>query len=652
MKNIFTLSMVLGLTCFVLPLNAQNDTIPPVITLMNGSFDTVDLNCNGALYLDPGATAYDSAEGDITSVIITWTNVTLQKPGKYYTKYYAEDRSGNFTIATRTIIVSPPKPHGFAKQHISGDLYLYYTNRNFESTRKQYAWYINGVKLSQNKSSDSLYIFHDASSHTFVSMEEWFCDGDTSMFYNLIDTDSTSKSISGYVGLDLNNNCIKDSSDKAATIPIILYNEVMQPIRVYMSENGEFKFEHLDSGKYFVSPDNKFKGLDFCQKQAKEVITSKNENDGIDWMVQCNANSDPDPKVSFITAQNMRPGLTALIQSNVSIYEFLLKYQCLTSAISATIDIEIDGKLTYLKPDNNSLTPSVVDGLHFTYTINNINNIRPTSFNLLFDVDTTATITDTVNVKVRISNLSKDADTTNNTLMVQIPVRNSYDPNMVEIQPFDVLENYEQAITHTIHFQNTGNDVAFNIRVRDTLNALLDPESFELLYSSHPLSYDIRGHALHFYFKDINLADSFSDEKASHGQIIFKVKPKAPLKTSDLVDNKAFIYFDYNPPVITNTALLNVRKVLDPGSAIKPINPYIPLKLYPNPTKDLLTILYTSNNVKCKIDVYDVMGHLIGQYELVNGRFELDTRTLSAGMYLLVISSGDERVVARFGVEK
>ncbi|MBL7835970.1 MAG: T9SS type A sorting domain-containing protein, partial [Bacteroidetes bacterium] len=140
--------------------------------------------------------------------------------------------------------------------------------------------------------------------------------------------------------------------------------------------------------------------------------------------------------------------------------------------------------------------------------------------------------------------------------------------------------------------------------------------------------------------------------KASHGQIIFRVKPKAPLKTSDLVDNKAFIYFDYNPPVITNTALLNVRKVLDPGSAIKPINPYNPLKLYPNPTKDLLTILYTSNNDKCKIDVYDVMGHLVGQYELVNGRFDLDTRTLSAGVYLLVISSGDERVVARFGVEK
>lgn len=647
----FTFSILLFFVFATLKVQAQTDTLPPVITLIGKQVYTVDLVCSGGYYTDMGATAYDSTEGDITSNMVMFTNVDINHPGEYYVLYQVQDRSGNFSSIKRTVIVSPPKPHGFKKEHISGDLYMYYTNRSFESTRKQYAWYIDGVKLDPNKSKDSIYIFHDDSSKNFVSMEEWFCAGDTSMFFRIIDSSNSSKNISGKVYLDRNDNCAIDGSDISASIPVILYNAAMQPIQTNMSEDGQYFFSNLDSGKYFVAPDNTFKSLDYCEKQAKEVITIATDNNGFNFMVQCNSNASIDPRVGFINGQNMRPGLTASIQSQIMIHEYLLKNLCQNSALSAKIDIEFNGKIKYLKPEKNALTPSSVNGLHFTYNISNLYDIKPNSLVLLFDVDTTATITDTVIAKIKISQLSNDADTSNNELTVRIPIRNSYDPNLVEIQPYEVYENYDHPITHTIHFQNTGNDVAFNIRVRDTLDNLLDPESFELLYSSHPLTYAIKGTALSFYLKDINLADSFSDEKASHGQIVFRVKPKSKLTLNDEVTNRAFIYFDYNPPVITNTALLEVKDIIDPGSSINTPKNQQTLSIYPNPSHEQFTINYLSNNETATIEIYDVYGQLIAQYQPNDAQQKVNTQSWSRGVYVVILKVGGKQVVGRVVVE-
>jgi uncharacterized repeat protein (TIGR01451 family) len=74
-------------------------------------------------------------------------------------------------------------------------------------------------------------------------------------------------------------------------------------------------------------------------------------------------------------------------------------------------------------------------------------------------------------VHVEINPTPLDGDTSNNVYDFCYKVVNSYDPNMKEVYPVNVLPGYDDWFTYTIHFQNTGNAPAFNIRLRDTLDA-------------------------------------------------------------------------------------------------------------------------------------------------------------------------------------
>lgn len=80
------------------------DATPPVITLTGAA--TVYTQCGGT-YSDPGATALDNADGDITSEIVTTGRPgTPSAPGTYAVAYNVTDQGGNAaTQVTRTVIV-------------------------------------------------------------------------------------------------------------------------------------------------------------------------------------------------------------------------------------------------------------------------------------------------------------------------------------------------------------------------------------------------------------------------------------------------------------------------------------------------------------------------------------------------------------------
>ena len=56
-------------------------------------------------YEDPGATASDNKDGNITDKIKMSGKVDTSKPGTYTITYTVEDLSGNKTTVTRTVIV-------------------------------------------------------------------------------------------------------------------------------------------------------------------------------------------------------------------------------------------------------------------------------------------------------------------------------------------------------------------------------------------------------------------------------------------------------------------------------------------------------------------------------------------------------------------
>ncbi|SEM14274.1 protein of unknown function [Aquimarina amphilecti] len=79
------------------------DNVAPVITLIGSSSITIP---QGGSFTDPGATASDNIDGNLTSQIATTSNVNLNIPGTYTIRYNVQDAAGNSaTEVVRTIIV-------------------------------------------------------------------------------------------------------------------------------------------------------------------------------------------------------------------------------------------------------------------------------------------------------------------------------------------------------------------------------------------------------------------------------------------------------------------------------------------------------------------------------------------------------------------
>jgi uncharacterized repeat protein (TIGR01451 family) len=142
-------------------------------------------------------------------------------------------------------------------------------------------------------------------------------------------------------------------------------------------------------------------------------------------------------------------------------------------------------------------------------------------------------------------------------------IRCSFDPNDKAANPAgESDENYTlmgQDIIYTIRFQNTGNDTAFRVELIDTLSENLNVSTFDFITSSHrPIDITIESitnsqkSVLKFLFEDILLPDSTVDEPGSNGFVQFSIRPKFGLPEPTVLTNSAGIYFDLNPPVITN----------------------------------------------------------------------------------------------------
>jgi hypothetical protein len=220
--------------------------------------------------------------------------------------------------------------------------------------------------------------------------------------------------------------------------------------------------------------------------------------------------------------------------------------------LGGTVTLTLSGPVTIESSNEGSLTPTV-NGNVLTYTVTDFNNMPYAPFKLKLKTDTTATADDVICVHVNIQPDQADADTSDNEYDFCYNVVNSYDPNEKEVFPKDVPPGYVDWLTYTIHFQNTGNAPAFNIRLKDTLDTNLDLSTFEFRDASHAASTNLNGRVLTVRFNNIMLPDSTSDLEGSMGYFQYRIKPKPNLADGIKVKNKARIYFDYNTAIITNT---------------------------------------------------------------------------------------------------
>jgi uncharacterized repeat protein (TIGR01451 family) len=223
-----------------------------------------------------------------------------------------------------------------------------------------------------------------------------------------------------------------------------------------------------------------------------------------------------------------------------------------------------------------------------------------------------------------------------------VRVLNSYDPNDIAVTPGSgergLLSVGDSIVTYTIRFENTGNDTAYRIVVIDTLDPNLDVTSISLGVASHPskLAFGDAG-ALIWIFDQIMLPADSLNPSASQGYLKFSVALNHGLKPGTEITNRASIYFDYNIPVLTNTALTTTAPPAsvrtDDAASVNDV------AIYPNPANDLLHIRGALREGSL-VSVENLLGEVMHAAHVErSGELSIDVSGLAAGAYIIRIET-------------
>lgn len=227
----------------------------------------------------------------------------------------------------------------------------------------------------------------------------------------------------------------------------------------------------------------------------------------------------------------------------------------------------------------------------------------------------------------------------------------SWDPNDKIGYPVGFYANHEietnRPIDYVVNFQNTGNDTAFKVVIRDTLDPLtMDIRTLRHGASSHPYSFRLYGQGIaEWTFSPIQLPDSNVNLLGSQGFVSFTLNqmPNNPVGTR--IENSADIYFDFNLPVLTNTAwhtvggtfieFIDIDLIQDSLSGI-PETQKTRILLYPNPFTEYFTLEAEHTPYqKMELTLLDPTGKTVKSAQVHNtNQIQVFREGLARGLYL------------------
>ncbi|MFK7970181.1 MAG: PKD domain-containing protein [Bacteroidia bacterium] len=314
-----------------------------------------------------------------------------------------------------------------------------------------------------------------------------------------------------------------------------------------------------------------------------------------------------------------------------------------TTPVSGTITLSYDPQTNfqYTTPLNNGVHDAVNHTVSWTFT-----NLPPSGVSsrvrAYFQLPATVPLGAILNSSVRIDPVVGDINITNNLDACARTVVGSYDPNAKEVNQPPIIQG-DEWLLYTVQFQNTGTDTAFNVEVRDAIDANLDMNTFQMLGASHNyrLNIDNNGEAV-WSFANILLPDSNTNEPLSHGDIVYRIKPKQGLVPGITIQNTAAIYFDFNSPIITNTTSNMIAHPLAIEDGVDVGENAIPgLKVFPNPANSLVNVEFeNARNELHKIMLFGTNGQVIKEAHTHGKQVNLRLEDLPSGVYLLRITDG------------
>jgi uncharacterized repeat protein (TIGR01451 family) len=221
----------------------------------------------------------------------------------------------------------------------------------------------------------------------------------------------------------------------------------------------------------------------------------------------------------------------------------------------------------------------------------------------------------------------------------------SFDPNDKTGFPLgwndEHLLERNQDIEYLIRFQNTGNDTAFLVVIRDTLPlATLDPGSLRPVAASHPYTWDVTGTGIAtFTFANILLPDSSTNEPASHGFVRFRIRQQPDLADGTRIKNNAAIYFDFNEPVITNEYFHTIGKIVVVATHNPSNTQLLDYAVSPNPFSREATFVLKNYTPKSDVTfrLINALGNVVREERFPGNSFLFNAKNLATGLYFFQI---------------
>ncbi|HPI53565.1 MAG TPA: T9SS type A sorting domain-containing protein, partial [Chitinophagaceae bacterium] len=463
--------------------------------------------------------------------------------------------------------------------------------------------------------------------------------------------------LTGTVYHDVNNNCIQDSGEPG--IPNIQIHCLGFGYD-YTDANGVYSFQ-VPAGNYTLQENVlSFYPLAACQNNNIQVTAT--------------------PSVGCVITNNFANSMNPIHDMKINIWDWSLPIpgfiatQKMIIANMGTINepaahasYKNDGQIggTSFSPAGQFTQPmtsnewyTTINGSGFASSPGQtdnyfLNRIVPTNIplnTLLFSYDT-------VVASAPMSNWLNDYSPWDNVNSLTSNVVGAYDPNFKEVSPKGIgsngnIQHKDSVLDYMVHFQNLGNYQAQNVVVLDTLDSDLDWSTLRPVYQSHPCTITISENGVaKFEFKNIVLPAKMYNEMGSQGMFSYSIhmKPNLPLGTQ--FKNSASIYFDFNEPVKTNTT---VNTLAQPESSNDIPSKLSDLRIYPNPGKDLISILLPESTEAGKkiVSMTDVSGKQIYQFEynLASGEYRIpaNTQHVLPGMYFITVSDKTHQQTAKF----
>ena len=458
-------------------------------------------------------------------------------------------------------------------------------------------------------------------------------NGDCATFSYTVTTTPAYGYITGNIYFDNNQNCVFDGTDYPLAYYYVKATSGSNVYYGYTNSNGDYQI-WVPVGNYTVTPYTITNLTSGCTASYTANVTNGSSIGGNDFSYYESPFYD-------VCVSAWSPGIVPGF--NGTYYIYVNNYGNQTA--DGSVCLTLPSPLTFVSssPTANSVTGNVIC-IDYAGLLAGATGFYTVTFYTPSSLALNTPMVACVNATV--TNGTDINPACNNYCYTRL-VTGSFDPNDKTVSPAgqnatgDVPVATEE-FTYLVRFQNTGTGPAVNITITDTLTSMLNPLSFEMLNASHPYTVEfINGNIIKWRFENIMLPDSGSNEPASHGHVQFRLNTINTPMLGQVIENRANIYFDFNEPVITNTA---INTFVAPNGIEELSNGRF--SIYPNPAENVLHV--QSENGNSTYTIYDISGKVYSSINSTSSNSSLDISSLSSGIYFIQCISGNEVGMIKF----